>query len=763
MPLPTPHDIHQRGMIDTRTHRRGNGDNEDSNKRPALRDFKAARDEMAKRRRDACGQVDLQSAGVSARACVCVRGLRRRESVLPVCGCQEFLLSVYAWSSLSVATSRSSIGRKGRRKGAPVHIILSSGWQEHLLLRRKSCSSVLTDLPSETLSEILADVSFLDLVQLWFCGCKRLQSKLADGGTARNVLLSFNPDFRPFAWPKIFSLFTKLESFKLSQTDTIERPQLFADQLRTLPATLTELELEVDGGLTAFQELLSASPHQFANLRTLLIAVPPRSPEKGQIPWNWPSSLVSLHLDYPSGRRPELDLSCLPPHLTSLFGQFKSVFNVSHGFPRSLTSLDIHLQLSLYLSPGLLPDSLETLAYAIEPRTPQDYGSNYENGGSLGLEHLPPHLTHLALPLVRYNIDILQILPKSLTKIYHWHSRGTIEMIRFWPPLLRCASRLMPSIITKEIALLLPRSIVEIDETIEVTAIPFLPSGIKTINYVGSEEVLYLVMKEHRTSKILPQLNRLDVVKTSLFPFNLTVDSLSYLSFRLGPLTLSVLKSLPTSLSTLNIFKGPSVEDIEHWKLLPKSLRMFGMFEAVSKTTIVPAVSSTYLPPALQVLRLDSCLYIEQKWFEGLPNTLTKLVIRVHMLAPKSDGYLFLPNTLKSLHLRLDVILEPHRARNMLRSLHERTPLLEDFRYLISKSTSLRDDSGLVDEDLALLPRRLGILSLPTAQGITHRCVNYLPKWLHIVGIDSQYNFTKFCLDPKKMEEARKSTTLKQE
>lgn len=548
-----------------------------------------------------------------------------------------------------------------------------------------------------------------DIANLWFSGAPLLRYKLAHGGIPQ-LEWTFEAKFRLFKWPALFSSLARLSRFRFIADYNHPKNLFSSSQIATLPRNLQELGLNCFGAISALNELIFRNPECFPLLRKLEITNG-SSDEKVEPAKEvfWPQSLEHIKVLAKAHYQFALDLSKLPPNLTFLRGDFTEIIasETTTRFPQSLISLHLTVTRFLDFFP-LLPPCLEELWFdaIYQSSNPDDPQNNcqYETWKADGIRNLPPSLQYICLPIQVYTCDILRQLPPNLTEIEHYDDAiATEEEFALLPPRLTFCHQLLPPLITKDIAMRLPKSITSFMGEVALDAIPYLNPKLSelTIAPLSNDPSTF---ESLGTDRIAIELKTLVLPNLDRIPFSAIPSSLTSLELLSDVLTTEEIKSLPKSLLILKMGNSDASAMVEDWKYLPENLQEL----SCCIRSNLPSVSSMHLPRNMTSLILRRCKTITQDWFEGLPQTLKKLRITLHSFANSFQGNVIWPRDLVILALTVENYeLNTQTMSRLLKSL----PRIMDFLTIIWYP--LHQTFSISPEDLAYLPKRLKSVRLP--------------------------------------------------
>jgi hypothetical protein len=259
---------------------------------------------------------------------------------------------------------------------------------------------------------------------------------------------------------------------------------------------------------------------------------------------------------------------------------------------------------------------------------------------------------------------------------------------------------------------------------------PF-PSRLKTLKVHGAPPKGFLELNTAVTSLDLSVSGY--CLSLDQWPTNLKSLSISGLS------DFSTLEILPHSLSILEI-ECSNYENISLsylWSKLPPELKEIS---CDIDDVHLAGGSSRLLPRTLKSLTLNNTFACDTSWFEDLPPSLESLRLwRVSDLTSLHLAALGNFHTLRILHVTLPYLpesgLTPY-LRHMPRNLHSLA-----WRVIAIIRNSKKAHGILQNSDMALLPRGLVSLHIPTSPSLTEACSIHLP--LFLVNFDSGEDLTQ--------------------
>lgn len=616
----------------------------------------------------------------------------------------------------------------------------------------------------EVRTEISEYLTASDLAKLWICGNKRLQFALSEGGAARKFHLS-PPQLLRLFWPSIACNFTKLASFQLSDLGCTKEMRIEGDRLLQLPTTLNNLKLHFSGSYACLQGAMAMNPLAFPNLVSLELVERANQPEVrlGDCKSKWPRSLISLWLTF--GYSTIWDLNELPPCLENLRGWVSKIENPERGLPSTMRVLEVEATLDLLPAfVSFLPalNSLESVLLRSR--------STWESQLRLETIELPPSVKSAHLPIGTWSKSLLESLPRNLERLYSTsfgsgepeNERNLLDLMPYWPPMLKDATPLTPTPITKEILQRMPKHIELLQAMLSPETLPYVPHLITNVTVHGEMHLLLEELKMLGLKKIPTPLKTL-AFHAAIVPedeevgdsdsknsdasadrvaalFAALPDTLTELNFNCPEISPQALLALPVHLTTLSAISSRALcRNAKDWALLPRSLTSLQM--GASSDQILSNCSQL-LPPTLEYLSIEvpRGSVLEKDWLLGLPAKSMRVLNIFGALLPNSqpDWSEALPPLLVNIRMEFSELPCGGFAR-LLKSLPRG---METCAFSMPKL-----DTGLVNADLAHLPKRaLAYLTLPSSSGLTQDCTTLLPKTLRTfrVGI-----LAKHALDRK--------------
>lgn len=275
----------------------------------------------------------------------------------------------------------------------------------------------LADLSTRLLSAITAHLHYLDVENLWLSGSSELNNKFSNGGVSQLTII-FSSSIHRFSWP---GLLYRLQLSRLSiedwNTDSKIRP-ISPDLLATW-SLVSDLTLHCPGAFSALQSLLKVDTGSFSVLRVLTISILEGESHEEHETVLWPQNLSTLILKTFSDRHLALDLSSLPPRLTTLDGLFSKIVNPQNGtFPASITMLHLGLD-SLSCDPvPLLPIGLKDLCLYPSIKFCENGQEDFDSWAQRSIRSFPRTLTSLELEVQEnFNRDDLKALAETLPNL----------------------------------------------------------------------------------------------------------------------------------------------------------------------------------------------------------------------------------------------------------------------------------------------------------------------------------------------------------
>lgn len=319
----------------------------------------------------------------------------------------------------------------------------------------------LVVFPDEVLASILSCPAASDMVvSLWLCGDSALNTRLSRRGCT-----SFSADVEEVR--RLPGLLAKLPSLKrvaFRANYVHQEVEPFLQQLRKLPSTLEELEMELPIAWELFVSIESGASRWnvcdlFPRLRVLKAAVKHKFNNRPlELDPNFmrglPDSLIDLHfnvpvVDFAALPRnlehlhianygyivPSKDLADLPPKLKSCFGINLDTRGGNWSYlPPTILSSEFRLVLLTKTISSTLPPLIDTLKI-----------SSAEQGVAF-----PSNLTYLSVPWIALSLSDTAWLPRTLVTLkalsVDWDPAASLhkllaqddksELYAVWPPML---------------------------------------------------------------------------------------------------------------------------------------------------------------------------------------------------------------------------------------------------------------------------------------------------------------------------------------
>lgn len=590
----------------------------------------------------------------------------------------------------------------------------------------------LTDVSIETLSVITAYLHYLDVSNLWLSGSRRLNAKFANGGVSELTIL-FNDHLGRFSWPSFLCELPRLQRFLVENWNSASDMLPITPTLLSTWSTMKVLTLRCRGAFPSLQSLLDADPHTLSALESLEVYIWAGDHPDKHAGALWPQNLTRLALRTRSGGYLVLELSSLPPHLTTLDAEFYEILNGT--FPASLTELRLgFVRLPSDLAP-LLPAGLKSIIVytTISWSGEFDFDEEIEptEWAERLLPNLPRGLTSLSLELETFSRDVLKALPETLTTLNSLsNAHLSPEDYDVLPRSLAYCSDItapLSPIIDLYQCFQLPRGLKRL--RVRPRALPHVnPSETSNAEilvvdpYPLSNKGLLEEMSNMELRTLPIGIKALNFPTTDGLPCEILPQTLTSLTLATGALSLAQISALPNTLLSLVLTVGEWREDVEvSWRMLPKRLEILHLY----KVPVLPIESASWLPTTLQDLRIEEGGQITQNWLKGLPNGIRYLHLPLDFTAVNDPMPAFpCPPTLVHLSIQGKFPLDEAQACKVLQNIIVALPPLMDWLCIRSQPRILFPASILL-----LLPRRLTHLEMPgTESGSWNR--HLLPRSL---------------------------------
>lgn len=382
--------------------------------------------------------------------------------------------------------------------------------------------------------------------------------------------------------------------------------------------------------------------------------------------------------------------------------------------------------------------------------------------------------------------ELLQQLPRSLTKLQlrknaiGFDQNSLPSLLPHLPPSLTELYGMISNDIDTALVALLPRTLTILDSQVPLNALKFLPptltrANIKLDPLTVDHDLDSLELPNHRLS--LP-LRFLEISTANEKIMRLLPSSLTHLQVAEGIITSEAMTSIPRSVTRLSTMMGnPFLDDATFQNLPPyldsmetKSVFNEELDDNGKREHILDLNphSASWLPRHLRRLSLGIVCLPDASWFNDLPISLEHLHMDICLIAQKVTQQQSMPvndgDVPRRIVVRSATIHYDRRPKeiqtfvydwNMLHFpestllrtviltfdfLPSRSDLIVIFQVLPPNLAHLRigrrlvwvetGQKELLNEDLALLPRRLISLVLPPIASITAQGRQYLPKTL---------------------------------
>ena len=352
--------------------------------------------------------------------------------------------------------------------------LISEECQAFSSLPRLKMASQFEKLPPEIIAQILASNSSFDIITLWICGNRLLQTKIERNATS--ITLVGRQSFLNRRLPSILTKLRALKAFRLITSVTLlHAPYSIIETLKQLSKSLSDLEIVLadlhspimkswtftsrnpdisrlppsERTVILLKELFEAHPnlksltmdgysilndmsfqHLPPTLETLCIPRYYSLQSYGEYFPQLPRTLTSLHLQSNVLGR-EADFALLPPTLTSFISSMHIIDldGLLAHLPRTLVRFEVASVHQFFLSSlteASTPPSLQTLKFVY---------SGDESPSSNLLNPIVLPLETLDCSNIKFNILAIRALPSTLT-----HLSGLLDFDSVqksdWPPRL---------------------------------------------------------------------------------------------------------------------------------------------------------------------------------------------------------------------------------------------------------------------------------------------------------------------------------------
>ena len=347
----------------------------------------------------------------------------------------------------------------------------------------------LQDLPGAILRHILNGENSWCAIELWKCGNRTLNARLANKGVT-NIMLRARHRASTSRWPRCLSFF-KLEHLSvLHLAGPLGTPATLRRELKKLPDTLITLKIHGYPLTEAIFPTPNSSPQVLPSDDLDATQPPSKRPKSVEneddsrihtMAWNldttWPRlerlelasfsehrlpsatfSLLPRSLTYFMCRsrltKPFNDLSQLPAGLQTLDLRCESIrYETMLTLPKSLTdvrdSLDMEAAAVWTASPSILP-LLQRFTWELSPPTPSPpalpFSESLIDVAFIGFVTSVPPLSQLPSKLTRFSTHVksctfstrqIASLPRTLERLFVWRMEWTGMKRSDFPPQLR--------------------------------------------------------------------------------------------------------------------------------------------------------------------------------------------------------------------------------------------------------------------------------------------------------------------------------------
>lgn len=603
--------------------------------------------------------------------------------------------------------------------------------------------------PSE-LREITKLLIADEIARLAMCGCSTLRNKLLNNGGVVELRFEFQPVPRKHVWPSFIQSLQHLNRLAIYDLAASITPQVTAEQLLHLPREVNELVLHMTGATEAFCSALTQDPSRYDSLTQLRLVNMPLIMDDRIEQVQWPKNLITLQLGDVTGAR--LDVSTLPPGLTSINGWFKSLKPVPEDciFPVTLTEaiLEFSQELSIEVVSKLSnASSLKTLSLNLpRSRTKSPFAlarPPLKAPASEVLPLLPRSLEFLEILLeVPANVQAFQLLPPNLRFV-----RGILPPLMMhphFPKLPASLTRFRSRVPVTEVDALSSRwpSIIDHERT-GSNGLPIVHGGLQKLR-LGPSILGSLGAKITFPINLPPSLTSLTIDCTTADENGVRYSIKGPLVLPMGLVALKIRNGYNTNLEVMKQGLPPYLKiftndegfgNAECLKYLPRSVTIMNTGNwSESPNAHYPTESSLWMPPALTKLTLGPISISSFSWINGLPQTLTSLNLNLSGPSKGQISFKQTENEAVRFPPRL-VLLHFSFAPNVL-DIASLIPLLPPL--LVTFWLGHKTLPGLSNSDVEHLPRNIQSLRFSRSDIITEASIPFLPPYVRSLSLGFQ-------------------------
>ena len=503
---------------------------------------------------------------------------------------------------------------------------------------------------------------------------------------------------------------------------------------------------------SSLMNFLEVEPNHFTSLEVLNV----HNPVPGDALWaRHPqifAGLTTLHMTFST-----LQVSTLPPNLTSLYCNCSSVMLNETVFPDGLTKLTIFCRQSI--PPFAFPAGLQYLSHMSE-LVDAEY-----------IAQLPRGLTSLWIKTIDIDKNIVLALPPNVTS-FESFCPIKAELIPFFPRSLKKMD--FKGVLTQEFIECLPNlEVLSIGHDLKLhhSLISSLPASMRKLELTGSPKPTTTRLIE----SFPPRLETLLITTIGSDTIKKLPNTLTELTITFGPLLQESVALLPRNLKTLRvaglIFEGSEMAnyvinaDLE--RIIYRITQQKGSSEALgndlnfSALPLLPSTLTTLdispifgnLAPrgrpiqelshrtahhfshlqSLQRLNISSICLVNSDVFGHFSSTINHISLEKITSMPM-DTLKFLSPQVQYLSLSF-VKCIPGLGKNMLATLPK---FLGAFIYSLASDTRVTvADDEITNDDLGSLPASLYFLNLPHGAQLTHACLSIIHPGLNALMIGS--------------------------
>lgn len=576
------------------------------------------------------------------------------------------------------------------------------GLMSHAKAMRRRAQQILVPLPLDLLSEVLQHLEGRSIGRLWLCGSSQLQYSLANCVKRFELLID---SIYPSQWPSLVSHFPRLEEFSIHRVKEGLAEDEWIPNYSDLSQSLRRLNLLTTADFKAFMETLR-SGHSFPHLEeltgisaghsmsvfelvdarnlaetaasfasflpsSLKVLTIHKSTYFPLAPCYWPKQLRKTNIF--ATEQGSLEIMTLPETLEEVSITLHSDQITSFQWPPNLLTLTLRAQ----IKPGFAVDVVRQLPRSLTSLDLDDTAGYAQVRSTELIKALPPDLTDLSLKNILINPNMLDLLPKSLTKFPElpWPDFDTIKLF--------------------------PPNLTELNGCYHHPDIyASLPSSLRILS--SSEDYWDDADAEVNWPKLPDTLTSMDFVEPSYLAQHPFPAQLNELLLYAMDITAEIVDRWSTSnITDLTLQHCHLTQGVDSLFSLPRKLKRLVMLNMNSKS----------VPQAPHL--------------KSFPSTLTELVLGGAELQAYPDPLKCLPRGLKKLHFSATTLNVGCLGKKGVCIF----PELVDLSMTLSSMTE-----GLEEHIFAHLPRKLKYFSFLLPQrkrmDITDETLSSLPRGL---------------------------------